>query len=298
MPELKLVNSISEVSDSIIAFSSKREELLIPKEQPFRGGLISSISIFKSLLSKYEKSNLKQGRSKNKNYDKEISSICNISQLVCDHIKKHEFSIEEINHQPSILKFIDRGSDENLHSDFLITLFDDYKMGDFSQNLLNNLLSNIYSDYATSERGYINVYRERRLDEIDNNLSGSDIGARRIDLLIEFNSQILVIENKVDTFESTNQTRDYFQVVEQGYSKSKRRYYLFLSPTGARAEEKHFKGISYFELYSIIKKTQEESQLEEQQSIFVDFYRNELRKTILRKMRQIILNSEMYLRRK
>lgn len=150
----------------------------------------------------------------------------------------------------SILRMIGRHYDENLHSDFLAALLRTETAGDCARQLFSRLLSLACGKpIQTEEVGSIIAYREVRLDHLEPTLSGTPLGARRLDVLARSRAGILVIESKVWTTESETQTADYHAVLGRRYPGLETLGFLLLSPDGKRGQDRAFRGISFAELF-------------------------------------------------
>ena len=273
-----IIEAIRKVSNSL---NAPRVKLIYHKEEVNLGRILESMNILNSLMVEYnENVEKKRKESKSKN-SLIIKEIIKLSSKVSKKYTKYLNTFEN-SKSSSLLKLIDRDRDENLHSDIIAALLTPSITGQFAYKFFTELIAYFNSGLRNSQIDFINVYREVRLDTIDPSLSMSEIGARRIDLIIETKGIVLVIENKVDTWESDNQTKDYFETVNRGYSLSKKAY-LILSPSGEKGECKKFKGISYFDLYEILMKIEgQKNNLNKSSLDLYMFYLNELIETILK----------------
>lgn len=153
----------------------------------------------------------------------------------------------------AILPLIGRRFDENLHSDFLAGLLEPAVVGNLAQAVFARLFRAGRPEGAPShdEIGHLVVRRERRLDRLDGRLAGCKRGARRLDVVARGRSHVLVIENKVWTGESVDQTKDYAEVVTRAYPEHQP-CLLLLSPHGRHGADRRFRGLSYARLHSIL----------------------------------------------
>lgn len=148
----------------------------------------------------------------------------------------------------SFLEALDKTADENFHSDYLAALLNSKLMGPFSHEFLRLfMLSAGAIGQVVDQDKAIYVAREKRLDQIDDSLENTEKGARRIDLYIRHLDFILIVENKLYTTESDNQTTDYYSVSVAANPKNKV-FGLLLSPDGQQPLEKSFKSLSYRDL--------------------------------------------------
>jgi hypothetical protein len=160
-----------------------------------------------------------------------------------------------VSQEPSLTYMLRRVHDENMHSDFLAALLSTDRVGEFANHVLGRLIEHAEGEGAagaTEVLGWQTAHREIRLDELDVSLTGGEIGARRIDVLVHAGDCVVVIENKTFTGESENQTTDYAQTVQERYGGRKRIYMILLSPSGMRAQSKAFVPLSYGQLYQLL----------------------------------------------
>lgn len=159
--------------------------------------------------------------------------------------------------QHNLLHFLEKRSDENFHSDYIASLLNPEFTGEFAHKLFQKLISHASGDPGKIF-GTLQAMREVRLDTLNYGLVGKEKGARRIDLLIQTSSHLLVIENKVYSNESEDQTSDYKNAVEVFNLQllphlQKKVCHLFLTPSGSVASCTDFEPISYKVLYQYIK---------------------------------------------
>ena len=132
------------------------------------------------------------------------------------------------------LDIINRSFDENIIS--LILKYVMQNDNEFLQNLLN--VNNIVVDEVTTE--YV--------------ISSS----RRIDILvktrIDNENAIIVIENKINSYEHSDQCQHYYEYIEKEF-KNYKRYYIFLKPeySFANTSCKYFKTMTYNDVYDAIR---------------------------------------------
>lgn len=196
----------------------------------------------------------------------------------------------------SVLGNICRAHDENLHSDFIAALLNPSIFGDFSIELIKSLVRHSYPEFEEASIDYVNVYREVRLDKVDQSLVGGEKGARRIDIVVEFDRNVLVIENKVDSGESKEQTDDYFNAVQSGYNKSKNLFFYLLSPSGLPGHHSMFKGLSYFNLVESLIECKPHIKKRSESVETFNFYFSELMKTVVNEYFRFVDRSKSYLK--
>ena len=154
----------------------------------------------------------------------------------------------------SFFDIINRSHDENMMSLMIKYLFEQ------DNDALKNLINKAYNiDIKLLEiEEIITEY------VVDNN--------KRIDILInakiDGKKSVIVIENKVYSYEHDNQCQVYFDYIDNGF-KTKDKYYLFLKPAYNMCIPncEHFKVITYNDIYNAI-------------TVLDDIYINDFKKTI------------------
>ena len=194
------------------------------------------------------------------NYQHLIEPIRRVSQNISENKRFLSFNV---NGQESFLSFLGKENDENFHSDCLAAFLDPKKSGPLAFMLYAEILRFALKKEPVSEN-LINTRREVRLDALVPALLDSDLGARRIDILVQSNNYLLVIENKINSLELNFQTSDYHEAVK-AYNgsllpnKQKHIVEILLSPTGLTADCSSFVSMSYFDLFEILVKVKDEN---------------------------------------
>ncbi len=180
----------------------------------------------------------------------------------------------------SVLQTIGIDRSENLHSDFISALLDPLIGGENASWLLQKILDRILENAPRVPEMY-RVSRERTLGSLGL-LESSGISERRIDLLIESADFIVIIENKVDSRESVDQTSDYYKAVRSCLNPSDDRVMIsiLLSPSGMQANCEKYISVRYDLIFEIL----DELELADNSAYFglVQFYRNELYHSLIR----------------
>lgn len=177
-----------------------------------------------------------------------MKSIHGLASLMCS---KCSFD-DKGNVEESVLESIGYDGKENFHSDVIAALLNPRVSGDMAKHLFHELIT--YAGYKEpkSDMYYPIVKREVCLQNIDQTM-GEDKGRRRLDIYATSGELVLVIENKVFSNESEDQTYDYYNVLKGRFEPEGRKVFcLFLSPSGIPAMSSKFMAISYVELYSIL----------------------------------------------
>ncbi len=179
---------------------------------------------------------------------------------------------------PSVLTAIRRGHDENLHSDCLAGLLEITLCGDAARARFSSLARHPGIDLSIDEIRHLRVRREVRLGALDSNLAGTETGDRRIDLLIESQKLVLVIENKIMSAESEDQTDDYFMAANGAFANPGGPTVrgILLSPSGIAPSCGEFEILSYWQLYRMVEETARYVAATSEGQELYRFYRNEL----------------------
>ncbi|MBU6154144.1 MAG: PD-(D/E)XK nuclease family protein [Bdellovibrionales bacterium] len=181
--------------------------------------------------------------------------------------------------QLSIFESIHRPFDENLHSDCIARILDPLVTGTFAKLFLSAIARETEIPDTLNSMVPIHSRREIRLDRVDPKLLQSEIGDRRIDILLETSTFVLIFENKVHSSESVNQTKDYYEAVYNAYSTDsaghKNVYGILLSPDGSIPDSGNFRVLTYWQLYQILHQTCKDHS-DGLKSDFLEFYINEL----------------------
>jgi len=101
----------------------------------------------------------------------------------------------------------------------------------------------------------------------------------------------------VFTFESENQTKDYYRWAKSGYAP-KEVVPFFLSPSGMPASSSKFIAINYFDLYEFIIELDQYCSSVGKSRDLLEFYKNELENTILLSQINAIQYSSKFLKEK
>ncbi len=181
----------------------------------------------------------------------------------------------------SILKKLNRSYNENIHSDFIASLLNE----NLGEELLKRiLLAAGWTDIAEKGVEKIkSVQRECSLESLNYKLKKGKMGARRIDIFVLFDNVAFILENKIWTHESANQTTDYYEAVKNR-DHTEEVIGILLSPYRDIPLSREFRPLTYFELFDVLKELS--SQYDNK---LLNLYRDELKETILR---PVIINSK------
>ena len=199
---------------------------------------------------------------------------------VCSSIPRLPRLLQSRGSMGSVLRAARRHEDENLHSDFLAAILNSDIAGDFSFYLFDEIIKRTYKDdQSRPTPAYQFAKREVQLQAIDK--ASNDSGLRRLDILVHRPNEVMVIENKIWSSESVDQTLDYASAMSRSY-RDRKRYCILLSPYGSSGVSREFRGLSYKQLYECIEKCLQltdsknlrgvEFYFEELADIIYDFY--------------------------
>src|SRR5262249_53746690 len=135
------------------------------------------------------------------------------------------------------------------HSNFFAYLLDPRENHGLRDVILRKFLRDIFADERAQHRTLFDA------DLLDYH----QVEVRRewmnIDILIDLPEDVIIVENKVDSAEHSNQLKRYRATVDREF-KTKRKHFVFLTPFGSDATEADDQDIyinySYFQISNII----------------------------------------------
>ena len=243
-----ILKSINTVSEAVIA------KQLTPQET-FSASIVQDLSHLVKSISEVSIKYLERPIEKivlpfkeDNRHLIESLKIVSKSTSSCHVPVSFQSSIEE-----SLLNFLNKEENENFHSDFLSGLLDSKKSKGLAGSFFRELVQ-----FATGDKvevpGHVVSRRELALCELVPNVR-DEIASRRIDILAHSDEYLIVIENKVNTFESTSQTTDYHEVTAQFNSnliRPKKVVEILLSPRGDMPECSSYVPMTYHHLFRIL----------------------------------------------
>lgn len=144
------------------------------------------------------------------------------AQLITDHnFEKLELSLRE----PNIFRALSIERKELRHSNFIAYILDPRENHGLKDIVLRKLLRDLFSESKSPERTIFDA------DCLDLNNIEIRREWRNIDILIILKDDVVVIENKVDTVDHSNQLRRYRKIAEESFL-TKKRHYVYLTPFG------------------------------------------------------------------
>lgn len=203
-------------------------------------------------------------------YNDLMAGIKGVSSLISQ--KKDLFKID-INSSIPLLNFLGREWDENFHSDYIAQILQPSRMGTYANLLMEKVISKFITEASSLNSFHIKVEREKLLADFD---APKEIEKRRIDLFISVGKFLVIIENKINSYELEDQTKDYYNSVANYYSsdiaKGKKKIIaILLSPSKLVARDPHFISMSYIELTRIMLATSQDG-LSESMKTFLNLY--------------------------
>jgi PD-(D/E)XK nuclease superfamily len=165
-------------------------------------------------------------------------------------ITDSDFELLELTmREPNIFRALGIERQEIRHSNFFAYLLDPRENHGLRDIILRKFLRDIFADDRAQRRTLFDA------DLLDYH----QVEVRRewmnIDILIDLPEDVIIVENKVDSGEHTNQLKRYKATVDRDF-KSKRKHFVFLTPFGSDATEREDQGIyinySYLQIANII----------------------------------------------
>lgn len=133
--------------------------------------------------------------------------------------------IELLLKEPNIFRALSIERKEIRHSNFISYIINPNENHGLKDIVLKKMLRDIFSDEKSEERSLVDV----------DYLNLNDVEIRRewrnIDILIILEKDVIVIENKVDTVDHSNQLKRYKQIADEAF-KGKIKHYVYLTPFG------------------------------------------------------------------
>jgi len=153
--------------------------------------------------------------------------------------------------EPNIFKALSIERKEIRHSNFISYLLNPNQNHGLRDIVLRKFLRDIFSDEKSQNKSIFDA------DIID--LRNVEIRRewRNIDILIILNHDIILIENKIDSSDHSNQLKKYMKIAESENSFSKKnKHYVYLTPFGNdpndNESKKYYINYSYFQIAEII----------------------------------------------
>jgi hypothetical protein len=289
MTQIDLVDAIQSVSEIVRKISEPAALTFQRRKQAIR----KSIDTVSSAVVDYAPAQTSENNSN------VLKSIRAVSLPISDYLEALvPTKAIHSDPSPSILKAVRRQYDENLHSDFMAALLRPSVSPTVARRFFEALWSRATGTEAQSQTtcGFQTAGREVRLDQLNQRLEGTEKGWRRIDILVETADRTLIIENKVYSSESENQTKDYYSAVKTCRPSHMVRG-LLLSPFGTIPDSNDFSPLTYFELYTILTEILESAQTPgEDDAQLLKFYLQELGETIVKPMIKALETSRPFLK--
>lgn len=169
------------------------------------------------------------------------------ASIITDHdFEKIELSLRA----PNIFSALAIERKELRHSNFLAYILDPRENHGLKDIALRKLLRDIFSESKAINRTIFDA------DYIDFQTIEIRREWRNIDVLIILNDDIILIENKVDTVDHSNQLKRYRKIAEEAFPK-KHRHYVYLTPFGGDPQDAESRdsyiNYSYLQISEIIE---------------------------------------------
>jgi hypothetical protein len=177
--------------------------------------------------------------------------------------------------EPNLFEALGIVRNEIRHSNFLAWLLDPYQNHGLGDIFIRRFLRDVFSDERVPQRSIIDA------DIID--LSKIEIRREwcHIDILIIIDNDIIVIENKIDSQDHSNQLMRYKNSVENTFSrKNIYKHYVYLTPLGTTPSEEiaqeFYINYSYSDIVAILSSILDiyEDNINNRARIYIeDYYR-------------------------
>jgi hypothetical protein len=152
--------------------------------------------------------------------------------------------------EPNIFRALSIERKEIRHSNFIAYILDPRENHGLKDIVLRKLLRDIFSDTKAISRNIFDA------DYLDLNHIEIRREWRNIDIIIILDDDIVLIENKVDTVDQSNQLSRYKKIAEDTFA-NKKRHYVYLTPFGSDPEDSEARDIyinySYVQIADIIE---------------------------------------------
>jgi len=158
--------------------------------------------------------------------------------------------IELILKDPNIFKALSIERKEIRHSNFISYILNPQENHGLKDIVLRKFLKDIFSDNKADSRTIFDA------DTLD--LQSVEIRRewRNIDILIILDDDVIIVENKVDTVDHSNQLQGYKKIAEETFP-DKRKHYVYMTPIGSDPVDSDSKNdyinYSYIQISEIIK---------------------------------------------
>lgn len=169
-----------------------------------------------------------------------------IEQMMTKFENEYRLIPKEPEKPYSYLKFTGKINDELTYSSTLAYFLDPKKPHGLDRFVLDAFLSAV-GDKITKNFEYdnIDISREYRLPN-----------GRKADIIINGETWVILIENKIWSSEGPDQTKDLYKGLQEdtAFAKIKNKYFIFLTPRGQQPSYKHFITLTYGKLFEELEK--------------------------------------------
>ena len=179
----------------------------------------------------------------------------------------------------SLLKMVGREHDEALHSDFIAALLTPRTAGHLARRLFDGLfeLGREGEETRPPRREFQVSYRGVGLETLVPNPNPDGAARPRIDVLARTRTRVLVIENRTHSAVSRSRTAEIADTVTACYDDRRwRRSFVLLSPGGRTSGDPRFKGVSFLELFELLREVRRTGECLERAARLADAYLTEL----------------------
>ncbi|WP_136526012.1 PDDEXK-like family protein [Geomonas ferrireducens] len=163
------------------------------------------------------------------------------ADIITDQIfEELELSLRE----PNIFRALSIERKELRHSNFIAYILDPRENHGLKDIVLRKLLRDVFSESKYPDRTIFDA------DYLDLNNIEIRREWRNIDILIILKDDVIIVENKVDTVDHSNQLRRYRKIADESFA-TKKRHYVYLTPFGTDPQDTESR--SYYINYSYVQ---------------------------------------------
>lgn len=198
--------------------------------------------------------------------------------------------LELIRNRPNIFEILGVNHYEIRHSNFLAWLLSPFGSHGIDEYFIKRIMLDVFQD-SRSIKNVIDIH----------DLLKEDIIVHRekhnIDVLVEFQSTVIVIENKINAKEGKYQLQTYHDLIKEKYGE-KDAVFIYLTKYGDEASINEFIELSYNHIINYLKDLIEykRENISEEVLIYINDYLDNLNKNVMKQDPANILADTLYKR--
>lgn len=202
-----------------------------------------------------------------------------INEKLANLLIDSDFEMLELSlNEPNIFHALSDERKELKHSNFLAYLLNPNESHGLNEIFLKRIIRDFFSESKDTDTTVFDIE--------DINLSTAIIQRewKNIDLLINFDTDVICIENKINITDSKNQLKKYRTIIDEHFP-NKRKHFVYLSPFGQDPNDQS--EIEYYQNYSYVK-------IVENISSIIDVYRERINQKTLMYLTDYIQSLRRY----